>query len=305
MKHDEHTTVTLQAVVAIGLTIVLWSGAFPGIRAALRSFSPSELAFLRFAIASLALGVYWLFARPALPRRRDWPRLFLAGVSGITAYNLLLNSGELTTSAGAASFIVNLTPMFALIIGFLSTGERVTPWVLVGTLVSFAGAATIAFGSTPDMRFDIGALFVAAAAFCFALSFVFQRPLLAHVGPIGVATAMIWVATATLVPFAPGALSTLQNASGEAIVAVVFLGVGPSMLAYVAWSHALAVYPVSRATSFLYLVPPMTLAFSFVWIGEIPSGLTIIGGILTLTGVVVVNTIGQLTTRGRVIQPRN
>jgi drug/metabolite transporter (DMT)-like permease len=284
---------TLRATVAIGVTILLWSVAFTAIRAALASFSPSELAFMRFAIASMALSAYWLVARPVLPRRRDLPRAFLAGLCGITAYNLLLNSGELTTSAGAASFIANLTPIFALAIGVIVTRERITLWACVGTLVSFTGAVTIALGGTSEMNFDFGTVLVAAAAFCFALSFVIQKPLLGRVEPISVAIVMIWLATATLLPFAPGAAAALKLASNDAIVAVVFLGVGPSMLAYVAWSYALAAFPVSRATSFLYLGPPVTLSASFLWLGEVPTGFTVIGGVLTLTGVIVVNTIGK------------
>lgn len=281
------------AVIAVGVTILLWSAAFPGIRAALTSFTPSELAFLRFAIASIAVGAYWLARRPALPRRRDLPRIILAGVLGITAYNLLLNFGQLTVSAGAASFLVNLAPVFALILGVALAGERVTLWALLGMLLSFCGVAMIAFGGSRELRFDYGAVFIVAAAFCFALSFVVQKPLLAHIRPIGVTTGMIWAATATLLPFAPSAVAAIPNASVDAIIALVFLGLGPSMLAYLAWSHALTQYPVTRATSFLYLVPPVTLTVSFFWVDEVPNLLTAVGGVLTLAGVIIVNTFGR------------
>jgi drug/metabolite transporter (DMT)-like permease len=288
-----------QAVAAVAATVVLWASAFPGIRAALTSFSPSDLAFLRFAIATLAIGAYWVFMRPALPSKQDWPRIILAGGLGITAYNLLLNFGQTTVTAGAASFLVNMNPVFALILGVTLAAERVSRWGVLGMLVSFVGVGVIAFGGSKELSFDWGAVYIVAAAFCFALSFVVQRPLFARLKPISVAMGMIWSATIMLLPVAPSALEALSSASIGATIALIFLGLGPSMLAYVAWSYALSRYPVSQAASFLYLVPPVALSVALFWVDEVPTLLTFVGGALTLTGVIVVNTLGRVSSAGK------
>jgi drug/metabolite transporter (DMT)-like permease len=290
---------TIGAVSAVSVTVVLWASAFPAIRAALTSFSPTDLAFLRFAIASVAVAVFWVVKRPTVPTRKDLTRVILAGVLGIAAYNLLLNFGEVTVTAGAASFLINLNPIFALILAIAFGGERVRLWGVLGVLISFAGVAIISLGDLGNLELNTGSVLVVGAAFCFAASFVVQRPLLGHLQPIAVTSSMIWAATAVMLPFAPSAFGAIQHASWEAIVAVVFLGLGPSMLAYLAWSYALVRYPVSRATSFLYVVPPLTLLVSFLWLGEIPTLLTLVGGAVMLTGVVLVNTLGRSSAHTR------
>ena len=52
-------------------------------------------------------------------------RFVLAGLIGIFAYNLFLNTGQQTVSAGASSFIVNCNPLFASLIGFYILKQKV------------------------------------------------------------------------------------------------------------------------------------------------------------------------------------
>src|SRR5437867_6441082 len=90
------------AALPVATTVLLWASAFPGIRAALKGFSPTGLASLRFTIAAIVLLMASLAIRPRWPRGRDLFQIALAGGVGITGYNILLNTGELTISAGAA-----------------------------------------------------------------------------------------------------------------------------------------------------------------------------------------------------------
>ncbi|WP_203076048.1 DMT family transporter [Falsiroseomonas ponticola] len=280
------------AFACVAVTVLLWASAFPSIRAALQAFPPAELAALRFAVASLALGLHLAWARPALPGRADLPRILAAGGLGIAAYNLLLNSGSRVVDAGTASFLVNTAPVFAAILGAALLGERLRPWGWVGIGLSVAGVALIAAGRG-EMGFGAGALLVLAAALCQAAQFVLQKPLLARRGALPVTACLLWAGTAMLLPFLPGALATAASAPAEALGAVIFLGLGPAALAYVAWSHALSRLPVGRAASFLYLVPPVATLIAWAWLGEAPGWGALAGGAVALAGVVLVNTIGR------------
>lgn len=281
----------------IAFTVFMWASTFPAIRAALAAFGPAELAALRFAVASAALGAYVAWARPPMPSRGDLPRILLAGGLGIAAYNLLLNAGSRTVDAGTASFVVNTAPVFTALLGTALLGERLRGWGWIGIGLSFAGVALIAAGRG-DMGFGKGALLVLAAAVCQAAQFVAQKPLLARSGALPVTACVMWAGTAMLVPFLPGALQTTAHAPAHALAAVVFLGLGPAALAYVAWSYALSRMPVSRAASFLYLVPPIATLIAWVWLGEAPRWGALVGGVVALSGVVLVNTLGRAPARG-------
>ncbi|MGB4594173.1 MAG: EamA family transporter, partial [Coriobacteriia bacterium] len=74
---------TLGAVI---VALLLWASAFAGIKAGLEGFGAGQLALLRFGTASAVLAAYGFLTRMRLPRKADVPRLFAAGVFGITIY---------------------------------------------------------------------------------------------------------------------------------------------------------------------------------------------------------------------------
>src|ERR1700739_4019111 len=104
---------------ALVITIVLWASSYPAIRAGLRGFEPGPLAALRYGVAALAFLVPALAGRLRRPRASDLGRILVAGGLGIALYNLALNTGEVTVSAGAAGFLINCAPIFTMLLGTL------------------------------------------------------------------------------------------------------------------------------------------------------------------------------------------
>jgi drug/metabolite transporter (DMT)-like permease len=76
----------------------------------------------------------------------------------------------------------------------------------------------------------------------------------------------------------------------SATIAVVYLGVFPSAIAYATWAYVLAQIPASRAATLLYLVPVLAIGAAWVWLSEVPTVMSLIGGAIVLSGVVLVNT---------------
>jgi drug/metabolite transporter (DMT)-like permease len=279
--------------MAVAVTLVLWASAFVGIRAGLRSYSPGALALLRYLVASLALGWYLAFDGTQLPGRREWPRLALAGAVGIALYNLALNTGERTLTAGAASFIGNTAPVLSALLAAVFLRERLRWVAWFGTLLAFGGAGLIAAGEPGGIRAGRGALFCLAAALSQSIYFVLIKPPLARYGTLPVACFVFWSGAVCLLPFASALAAEVRRAPFADTAAVVYLGVGPAAVGYVLWGYALARMPVARTTSFLYFVPALATAIGWVWLRELPAALSIAGGVVALAGVVVVNRFGR------------
>jgi drug/metabolite transporter (DMT)-like permease len=291
------TTSRTTAIGAIGLTVLLWASAFPGIRAGLEGFSPAALAALRYAIASLAFLMLALSGRIARPKLPDLPRIALAGGLGIAAYNLALNSGERSVDPGTASFLINTGPIFAALMGALFLHEKFSRWAWLGAAVAFAGAAMIGFGTAGGFHFSPDASVVLLAAVCQASQFVLQKPLLPRYGALSTTAFLVFAGTLLLTPFLPEGVAALPGAPRGAILATIYLGLFPAALAYAAWSYALAHFPVGRTTMSLYLVAPIATGLTIAWFGIWPAPLALLGGAFAIAGVVIVNTLGRQTSR--------
>jgi drug/metabolite transporter (DMT)-like permease len=165
-------------------------------------------------------------------------------------------------------------------------------------LFSFCGVNLIAFGEGGALKFEIGAIYVFAAAVCTSIYFVIQKPLLARYGSFEMTSYSIWVGTAVMLPCFPGLAGAIGSARVASTLTVIYLGVFPAALAYFFWSYVLARFPASRSVSFLYLVPVVATLLAYLWLGEVPSPLSITGGCFSLTGVVILNRFGGISAAG-------
>jgi drug/metabolite transporter (DMT)-like permease len=277
------------AWAAVAVTVVLWASAFAAIRAALEGYSAEELSVLRLVVAAIALAPIVALRGKDRPARRDVLPLVLVAVTGMTAYQLLLNTGERTVDAGTASLLVSTGPIFVAVMAAALLGERLDAAAWTGVALGFCGAAIIAIGQGGGVGVSPDAVLVLLAAISQAAFFVLQKPLLPRYGSLRVTGWAMWIGALLLVPFAPAAPAAVPAAGLEATAAVAFLGLGASALGFLTWAHALTRLEVHRAASCLYAVPVVAILVAWLWRGEVPSGLSVLGGVVALMGVAVTN----------------
>jgi len=280
-------------IITLGVTLLVWASAFAGIRAALQDYSPFHLAVSRFLVSSCLLVLLAFFNRIRLPERADLPRILLTGFFGIAAYNAALNYGEMTVTAGAASFIVNTVPIFTTLLSLFFLREQVNLFGWFGMIVSFAGVSLIAIGESGGLQLGTGAIALLCAALFLGLYSVLQKPLLAKYGAFNVVCYAIWTGTIGMFVFLPGLTQQIKAASVSSTLAVIYLGVFPSTVGYLCWSYVLSQMPASKAAVYLYLIPATAIVIAFVWLKEIPSWMSLVGGCIALCGVVIVNILGK------------
>ena len=274
--------------LAVGVSVLAWSTAWVCIRVAVVDYSPAQLALGRYLIASLILlPIFW--ARRPRFERADWPRIAGAGLFGFTLYNLCLNAGETTVTAGAAALIGSTIPILSTLSAQLFLKEPVRAWAWAGSAVALFGVALIAWGEEGGLGFSPGALLVLGAAVCAAVYNTIQKPLLRRYAALDVTSAAIFCGTVLLVPLGGGLVGAARAASLASTLNLVLLGAFPGALGYVLWMWCLAQMPVARLMNYLYLVAPLSILLGWVFLGELPSSLALVGGGITLVGVICSN----------------
>jgi len=284
------SSISVKIKIALAVAMILWASAFVGIRAGLHGYSPGVLALLRFLVASVCM--FFIYLR--LPsrnniNRRDICRLLLIGAVTLGCYHVPLNYGEQSVSSGIASFVISQSPILTTIFAILFLGERLSLYGLLGMTISFSGMILILLGQGDGIKLDIGIFYILLAAISGSIYSVLQKTFLKKYHAIEVTTYLVWGGTLALLIYLPALSAEVLHAPTHATLAVVYLGVFPGAIAYLAWGYALASMPASRATNFLYFMPIMATLLGWMCLGEVPVLFSLLGGVIALLGVWIVN----------------
>lgn len=282
-------------------TAVLWGSAFPAIGIALPGYSPTAIAMLRIGIAILLLLPCLLRKRIGVLRLPDAMRMATFGLAGMTAYQLLLYAGEQSVDAGTAAMLVSTSPVFVALMGMFLLGERPGAQGMAGLVVALCGALLIAVTTGHSGGTLAGAGLVIMAAAAQATSFVVQKPLLARYSGTECTFYGSLFGIVPLLPFLPSTISQAATADWHRTAAVVWLGVGCTVLAFWSWSRTLSATTASTSSLVLYGVPVAALGIDTALTRTAPSHTAVLGGILVLAGVAITATRrpAQPVVRGR------
>lgn len=288
-------------VVAVVVTVLSWASAFVVIRFAAPSLSPGALTLGRLLVATVALTVMTSVRRlgggdrlrrlRALPRRERW-LLVLVGLAWFAVYNVALNAGERHVDAGTAAMIIQLAPVIVAVLAGTLLREGFPRPLVVGTAVALLGtlligvaagtAAPSAAGSA-----GLGVVLVLVSAVVYAVALVAQKVVLRRLSGLLVTWAACTVGLVACLPFAGQLVREMSAAPARVWWAVVYLGVVPTAIAFSTWAFALGRSDAGRLSVTTYVVPPVAIALGWLFLGEVPLVLAVVGGAVSLVGVAV------------------
>lgn len=269
------------------LVSVCWGFAFVAVPFALRGFSPAQLTALRFIIAAIPV----LF----VPRPRiTWPTLVLIGLTLFTGQFLLLFFGYTHgLPPGVASVTQQMHVFFTVVLAAMFLREVPRTNETIGLVVAFGGLALIGTTVGGDLR-AAGLAFGLGGAFSWAIGNVLVK----RQGPIRMLPLMAWAALVPPLPSllvawavdpdAPGLGAALLHAPARSLLAVLYLGIIATNVAYVIWARLLARYPAATVAPFALLAPCTGIVASALVFGERFSLLRYAGMALILAGLACV-----------------
>jgi drug/metabolite transporter (DMT)-like permease len=289
---------------AASVTVALWASAFVGIRIAAVDFGPGGLTLGRIAIGTVVLAMLMVFQQAIRRRRRGdaqspssrtlrgAPRwvivgIVLWGVAWFGIYNLALNAAERHVDAGTAALLVNTAPMITAVLAGLFLGEGFPRRLIIGMVVSLLGVAIVTAATTTGQFDAIGIALGLAAAVIYGAAATLQKRLLQYVTAPTMTLIGCLAATVTCLPFLPELLRSIEAAPASSLLAVVYLGVFPTAVAFTTWGYVLSRTSAGRTAATTYAVPAVVVLLSWLVLRETPPPLALLGGTLALVGVAI------------------
>ncbi|SMC40605.1 EamA domain-containing membrane protein RarD [Papillibacter cinnamivorans DSM 12816] len=268
-------------------TIVFWSLAYVFTRLALRYFSPFSLGFLRYLTASVVLLILAFAWKVKPPEKKDLPWFIVAGASGFFLYMIAFNIGCVTVSSSTSSVIIALTPVITALLARFTIKETLRPlqWAAIG--VSFAGVLVLTV-LRGGLVVNGGIAWLVAAAALLSVYNLLQRRLTRVYSALQTSMFSIFMGTAMLTLFLPGAISDLKSAPAVSFLYILILGVFSSTVAFIAWSKAFAkAKNTSSVSNYMFVTPFLASLMGLLIAGEPVDAATVIGGAVIIGGLLL------------------
>ena len=274
------------------LLAAIWGINFSVLKVVLVELDPLALNALRFPLAAAALAI--VVARrpgPVLPPREVVPRIIALGLLGNVAYQLLFIFGIDWTHAGNASLLLATTPVWTVILSAAAGHERPAARGLAGIFATLLGLSLVVLGRGDVISLDSRTLWgdllmVAAAMLWSSYSVAGREPIRRH-GALRTTTWSLWVGTPVLVLLGLPSIarSDLGAVSPGAWLGVGYAGVLSIGVAYVLWYNGVRRIGNNRTAVYSNLVPVAALITAWLWLGESPTSLQLLGATVILGGV--------------------
>lgn len=265
---------------------VIWGSTYLGIRFALESWPPFLLAGVRFLGAGVALYGFLRWRGMAPPTREQWRNAAFTGLLLLGLGNGLVCFAEQRVSSGIAAVAVASMPLFAALFSGMY-GEWPHRRESIGLAIGFAGVIVLNLGSSlAGSSIGAAALLVAAAAWAFGS--VWSRRKVMPPGPMNTAAQMI-CGSAALLGFALLSGERLPvHPTLRSTLAIVYLAVFGSIIAFSAYLYVLRHARPALATSYAYVNPPVAVLFGVLLAGEHVGPFDLAGMAIILAGVAVI-----------------
>lgn len=270
------------------LMVLTWGSSSVATKVGMGGYDPGQLTLLRFLITAGVMILFALATRMRLPARRDILPLIGLGLIGISITQFTFTYGMVNVDPGTAMFLVSTVPVMTAVIARFTLGERLTIAGWSGIGLTVVGTTVLVLGKGQGVDYTRGALILLFGAFTEAWYYILQKPFLRRYSGVEVSTWALIAATLPMLVFLPGLGGQVASASIEETGAVVYVALGAGVVGYACMAIVNSRLPASVAAVLMAGLPPVALVTAWIWIGDVPAMVSILGGAMSLAGMLLV-----------------
>jgi len=291
------------AWLALVITTVVWSSSLIfGKIVYADGMTPIIFVALRYTIAAPFLVVLVRLTRSTSTSTKTvkskWKILFIAGIAGPFLSQTLQYIGLSMTTAGETLLLLNLTPVFAVLIAVPILKERITSEKLGGLILATLGATMIVIGGN-SLNYGIetvrllGDGIIILSTILFAVNGIAGKIAVDSVDAISVtlystlfAIPFIWLSAGLM-----GDLHVLLELSFETWIIMLWVAIVNTVVGFILYYEAMKHIEASIVQIGLSLIAVWGVIMAVLVLGESTSIFQILGGALTIVGVILVQRI--------------
>ncbi len=261
----------VRVLLAFGAIYFLWGATFLAIRVAVLEIPPFFTAGLRFFIAgSLLYSVMRLRGQPA-PSRQQWRGIAVIAVCMFVVTYAAIFWAEQFVPSGITAVLEATLPLIAMVLEVFVFRRQPFRWgMLVAVALGFCGIALLLWMDTARSFGVFPCLVILAGSVAWTLGAVLTRSMSLPKSVPLAAGAEMMLGGAVLLALAllTGELHPFPHIPLKAAVALLYLIVGGSLVAFTAYVWLLARMPATRVASHAYVNPLVAVALGYFMGGE-------------------------------------
>jgi len=286
-----------KGILALIIANIIWGFASPIFKWSLTNIPPYTLAFWRFFLASIFLGIFLVstkqFAFPILDAKH-WFKLIWYSITGITFNIIFFFLGLQLTLSINAPVIASASPLLIFLLAPFLLDETVTKRKIIGMIIGTIGVAVIVFEPIYYNGLDgnlVGNLFLVLATVFAVLATLTGRKLFHDQNPL---ILMFWAFIIGAITFLP--LATYEFGSTPALyqqldikglVGIVFGSIFSSAIAYSLYAYGLSKISASESSIFTYIDPVAGTILAYFMLHELITIPFVVGALFIFGGIFI------------------
>lgn len=287
----------IKAELALFVVVFIWGVNPPIMKLGLEHLPPILYNTVRMAFAGIcALLAVWYTGQYRPMTKQDMLEILKLSIFGFLVFQLFFTWGVQRTTAGNASLILGMLPVWVAIIHKICGIEGLTRQMLVGIVLSFTGIVFIVLGSGKEMSLAsdhlIGGLLLMIAQIGYAYFMIFSKPLIARYPHYQTTSIALLINT---VIFFLISLSDLVSTDWQALPAqgwfsAFFSGVFAIALGNFVWMWGVTVIGSTKAAMFNNIAPVFAIIAGYILLGETFGLIQGLGAVIAFSGLYLTRT---------------
>ena len=285
-----------EAYLLLLLPPLFWAGNTVLARGVADLIPPVAMSFWRWTLALTLLTPFtWKLVRKDWQEiRRSWKIITLIGLLGIASFNTLLYTAAQTTTALNIALTQSVMPAIIVLLSFLLYREKVSRRQIAAVCLCIVGAAVIVMRGDwkrlQQLEFVTGDLLMLLAVCLYALYSVLLRKRPA-IHPLSFLTTTFLVGAVSLLPLYVWELSSAPplQLNQPVILSLIYVGICPSILAYLYWNRGIEQIGANRAGLYINLIPLFASLMAILFLGERFQNYHLSGMLIIFSGLALFN----------------